>query len=84
MFPASNIISIKGFALATSVEIYDAIGRLEGKKIILKKLLNTEKLSGLNLISQEEINCIYKLWEIDEVNVNYQEKRPTIECIKHS
>lgn len=50
---------------------------LEGRKIILNKLLKTEKLSGLNLISQEEINRIYELWEIDELNVNYQEKRLT-------
>jgi|TARA_B110000240_G_C13458937_1_gene435788 DNA sulfur modification protein DndC len=57
---------------------------LEGRKIILEKLLNTEKLSGLNLISKEEINRIYELWEIDEVNVNYQEKRLTTTCIKHS
>ena len=55
---------------------------LEGRKIILKKLLNTEKLSGLTLISIEEINRIYELWKIDETNVNYQEKCLTTTCIK--
>ncbi|WP_425629422.1 phosphoadenosine phosphosulfate reductase family protein [Cellulophaga lytica] len=46
---------------------------LEGRKIILKKLLITEKISGLNLISQEEIKRIYELWEIDRINDNYSE-----------
>ncbi|WP_077401468.1 phosphoadenosine phosphosulfate reductase family protein [Cellulophaga omnivescoria] len=46
---------------------------LEGRKIILEKLLVTEKISGLNLISQEEIKRIYELWEIDKINDNYSE-----------
>tara|TARA_B100001059_G_scaffold234148_1_gene275902 strand:- start:919 stop:1974 length:1056 start_codon:yes stop_codon:yes gene_type:complete len=46
---------------------------LEGRNIILEKLLITEQISGLNLISKEEIKRIYELWEIDRINENYSE-----------
>lgn len=46
---------------------------LDGRKIILEKLLITEQISGLNLISKEEIKRIYELWEIDKTNENYSE-----------
>lgn len=49
---------------------------LEGREIILNKLLETEKESGLNLISDEEIQRIYELWEIDKSNKKYIEKTP--------
>lgn len=46
---------------------------LEGRKIILEKLLQAEKKSGISLISKEEIIRIYELWEIDEKNDKYRE-----------
>ena len=52
---------------------------LEGRKIILEELLETEKISGLNLISEEELNCIYDLWESDIKNENYIEN-----CVQFS
>lgn len=47
---------------------------LEGREIILNKLLETEKESGLNLISDEEIQRIHELWELDKSNKKYKEK----------
>ena len=47
---------------------------LEGREIILNKLLETEKQSGLNLIGEDEIRRIYELWETDKSNENYVEK----------
>jgi DNA sulfur modification protein DndC len=46
---------------------------LEGRQIILDKLLNVQKLSGLKLISEIELKRIYELWEIDIDNDKYKE-----------
>lgn len=46
---------------------------LEGREIILEKLIEAETKSGLNLIKVEEINRIYDLWEIDRENSKYLE-----------
>ncbi|MCL6272240.1 phosphoadenosine phosphosulfate reductase family protein [Sansalvadorimonas sp. 2012CJ34-2] len=47
--------------------------RLKSREIILNKLLETEKKSGFTLISEEEIETIYKLWEEDKASPKYQE-----------
>lgn len=46
---------------------------LEGRKIILKKLLNVQEISGLKLISNLELKRIKELWEIDNNNDKYRE-----------
>lgn len=46
---------------------------LNGRRIILQRLLETEKKSGLKLINDEEITRINELWVIDENNLAYRE-----------
>lgn len=46
---------------------------LEGRKIILDKLLDAEEKSGLDLISKDELDRIYELWKIDVDNEKYLE-----------
>lgn len=46
---------------------------LTGRKIILQQLLETERKSGLSLISTEEITRINELWLIDKNDSKYQE-----------
>ena len=46
---------------------------LEGRKIILDKLLDAEEKSGLDLISKDELDRIYELWQIDVDNEKYLE-----------
>ena len=50
---------------------------LEGRRIILDQLLETEKKSEMNLISDIEIRRIKELWNKDVNNPKYQEKRLT-------
>lgn len=47
---------------------------LEARKLILEKLKNAEKKSGLKLIDKEELNKIYELWDLDINNPKYFEK----------
>ena len=60
--PSSNIINIKGVALGTKVEIYDAIGR---------KVLSSKIGVNNNTIDVSELKGIYA------VNIHSQEKRIT-------
>ena len=60
--PSSNIINIKGVALGTKVEIYDAIGR---------KVLSSKIGVNNNTIDVSELKGIYG------VNIHSQEKRIT-------
>ena len=46
---------------------------LEGRRIILEKLLETESKSGMSLINKEEIVRIKELWKKDLKNPNYIE-----------
>ncbi|MBF8961916.1 phosphoadenosine phosphosulfate reductase family protein [Pontibacter sp. FD36] len=46
---------------------------IQGRKIILDKLLEAESKSGVVLIQDEEIKRIKELWEIDLNNPNYIE-----------
>ena len=60
--PSSNVINIKGVALGTKVEIYDAIGR---------KVLSSKIGVNNNTIDVSELKGIYA------VNIHSQEKRIT-------
>ncbi len=46
---------------------------LEGRQIILDKLLIVQIKSGLKLISESELKRIYELWEVDKNNNKYSE-----------
>jgi len=46
---------------------------LEGRKIILEKLLELEKETKIKLIEDEEIDLIYRYWKIDYDNIQYVE-----------
>lgn len=46
---------------------------LEGRKIILEKLLDIQEKSSYTLITNQEIEEIYKLWEIDKQSKTYRE-----------
>lgn len=46
---------------------------LEGRKIILDKLLKVQQKSELKLIDDTELERIYELWKIDENNGKYVE-----------
>ncbi|RJE73200.1 hypothetical protein BGP76_02165 [Reichenbachiella sp. MSK19-1] len=50
---------------------------LEGRKIILDRLLETERKSKMNLISDIEIRRIKELWNKDLNDPKYQEKQLT-------
>ncbi|WP_294308296.1 hypothetical protein [uncultured Chryseobacterium sp.] len=47
---------------------------LEGRKLILEKLLKIQYESNYNLIDKEEIDLIYELWEKDKKSSNYRER----------
>jgi DNA sulfur modification protein DndC len=46
---------------------------LEGRRIILERLLDVQKKSGLKLILESELKRINELWEIDKNNNKYKE-----------
>lgn len=46
---------------------------LEGRQIILDKLLDVQKKSGLKLITESELERINELWKIDKNNNKYRE-----------
>lgn len=46
---------------------------LEGRKMVLEKLFEAERKSGLTLIENEELTRIKELWHVDETNLNYLE-----------
>lgn len=46
---------------------------LDGRRIILDKLMKVQEKSGLELISEPELNRINELWEIDMNNNKYKE-----------
>lgn len=46
---------------------------LEARAIILDKLLAAQDGSGFNLISEEEIDFIFKLWNVDKNSKKYRE-----------
>lgn len=47
---------------------------LDARKEILKRLLKTQEKSGINLISEQEIEYIKKQWVIDKKSKIYKEK----------
>lgn len=47
--------------------------RLSARKIILEKLLEAQEKSNYDLISTEELSCIYKLWADDLACEKYRE-----------
>jgi DNA sulfur modification protein DndC len=46
---------------------------LNGRKMILEKLMETQEISGLALIEKEEIMRINELWLYDKNNLKYRE-----------
>jgi DNA sulfur modification protein DndC len=51
------------------------LGRItiDGRSIILNKLLDAQRISNINLISDDEINRIKELWEVDLQSTKYFE-----------